>query len=241
MLFLCQYSLATMKIAVIDTGFDFNGKWSIQPKLCATGHKDFTGTGLQDSHGHGTHVAGLIASYSREADYCLIILKFFDPREIKADTLKSSSKALEYAISQKVDIINYSAGGTAFDYAEAKAVKNALNAGITVVAAAGNEYSHLDKKAYYPALYDARVVVVGAVTETLARLPASNYGPQVDVFENGSNVVSLAPNSSYVRMSGTSMATAIHTGKIVNKVYRIKKLYNVVSPKYLKRQVPTLA
>lgn len=230
-----------IKVAVIDTGFDFNSKWSIQPKLCATGHKDFTGTGLQDNHGHGTHIAGLIAKYAGEANYCLVIIKFFDPKEYKPDNVKHSTDAFNYAVDQEVDVINYSGGGTEYSEEEYNAVLKALNADITIVAAAGNERSDLTKTTYYPALYDSRIEVVGAIDANADRIPASNYGPQVDAYEQGKNVLSNLPNNSYGYMTGTSQATAIHTGKIVNEVYKVKKLYDKYEYKPSKTLVASLA
>ena len=216
---------------MIDTGFDFKGKWSIQPKLCATGHKDFTNTDLNDKHGHGTHVAGLVAKYAGNADYCIVIIKFYDPKEFWPDNLANMVKAINYAVAQKVDVINISGGGMQYDAREHLAVLRALDARITIVAAAGNESKELSKRPYYPALYDSRVVVVGAVDAKLKRIPAANYGKQVDVEEQGKDVLSTLPNSSYGTMTGTSQATAIHTGKIVNRVYEVKKLCTTKSAK----------
>lgn len=240
-LMLSQYSLATTKIAVIDTGFDFSGKWSIQPKICATGHKDFTGYGIQDVHGHGTHIAGLIAKYAGDADYCLVIIKFFHNSLVKTDTVKASIDAINHAIDQNVDVLNLSMGGASFIAEEYNAVKRALDAHILIVAAAGNEGSDLSKQTYYPALYDDRIIVVGAVDSKAERVPSSNYGSGVDVVEQGQAILSTVPHNSYSRMTGTSQATAIHTGKTVKQLDKIKKLYDYVEPKYLKRRVIVVA
>lgn len=232
---------ATTKIAVIDTGFDFNSKWSIQPKLCATGHKDFTGYGIQDVHGHGTHIAGLIAKYAGDADYCLVIIKFFHNELAKNNNVVSSIQAINYAVDQNVDVLNLSMGGVSFISEEYNAVKRALDAHILIIAAAGNEGKDFDKQTYYPALYDDRIVVVGAIDKNADRVPSSNYGNKVDAVEQGESVLSTVPNNSYSRMTGTSQATAIHTGKTVKQLDKIKKLYDYVEPKYLKRRVMVVA
>jgi minor extracellular protease Epr len=210
-----------IKIAVIDTGFDFNSNWPAatklgltKPKLCKAGHKDFTKTGLKDTHGHGTHIAGLIAKYADNADYCLVILKFYDSRATTSN-LRSIVDAINYAVSLKVDFINLSLGGVHPSELERQAVLNALNANIRVVSAAGNEKSNLAQKGYYPALYDSRIVVVGATKETGERLPASNYGPQVTYTAIGHEVLSLGLNNTFVKESGTSQATAKITGFLV--------------------------
>lgn len=247
----CTTALATIKVAVIDTGYDFKSIWGLRsghkfpkdltmPKICAGPHHDFTRQDtdkeyLKDNHGHGTHIAGAIAQHAQDADYCLLILKFYDSKTV-TNNLKNVIDAIEYAIDQNVDVINLSLGGISPSEAEKKAIVKALDKGIVVVACAGNEYSDLSKHAYYPALYDERIIVVENIDSKGTRLPSSNYGPQVDVKEVGTNVLSLLPDNQYGYMSGTSQATAVVTGKIVKKLDKVKKLYDVVNPKYLKKQ-----
>ena len=111
---------ATIRVAVIDTGFDFNSTWNsdffksrglVRPKLCDTGHYDVItkSTKVVDNHGHGTHIAGLIAKYNENTDYCLIIIKYFDSKSTK-NTALLSQKAFQKAIDLDVDVINYSGG-----------------------------------------------------------------------------------------------------------------------------------
>ena len=150
-----SYSLSKSKqlrIAVIDTGFDFNSTWTKyhkrakdsngtylrKPKLCKNGHRDFTLTGLNDNNGHGTHVAGIISKIAGNSNYCLIIIKFYD-LESRITSEKASVLAIKHAIRLNVDIINYSAGGPIFDEIEYTLTKKALDMGILFVAAAGNE------------------------------------------------------------------------------------------------------
>lgn len=213
----CEDSHAKTRIAVIDTGFD--SKYTGKVNLCSSGHKDFTGTGIQDTHGHGTHVAGLIAQNA--LDYCLVIIKFYDKN---SNSFKSSISALKWAIAQDVDIINYSAGGTEPNELERKYVVQALDKGILVVAAAGNEASNLAVTAYYPAAYDRRAIVVGNLTESGTRAPTSNYDGPVDLMVIGTNRKSL--NGT---MSGTSQSTAIVTGVIAQQIYKRKlsKRYDI--------------
>ncbi len=206
---------ATTKVAVIDTGFDLDNPRHV--KLCKDGHKDFTNTNIKDSHGHGTHIAGLIANNADNSDYCLVILKYYPAK----NQLLSSLNSLKYAIFMKVDIINYSGGGTDKSELECKLIKQALDQGIKVVAAAGNERSDLALKGYYPALCDERVVVVGTDHK---RLPAANYGAPIKYLEDGLNVVSILPNNRTGTMSGTSQATAIRTGKIVKQIDTSKQI-----------------
>lgn len=239
----------TIKVAVIDTGFDFKATWQPnsddlprKPTLCRTGHTDFTGTGINDSHGHGTHIAGLIGKYAGYADYCLVILKYYKP-DTDITNLANSILAINLAIDQKVDVINYSGGGLLKSELECAAIVQALDKGIKVVAAAGNERLDLDKFNYYPALCDPRVIVVEGLDSFGNRVPSSNYSTHkiTTVKELGNHVLSTLPNGQYGYMTGTSQATAIVSGKTVKKLYDLQKLDNLYIPKLLRSQRRMLA
>lgn len=207
----------TIRVAVIDTGFDFDGVWVEMPKLCKEGHKDFTSTSIKDTHGHGTHIAGLVASYAGKADYCLVIIKYFDEKSNGQQNLARSIAAIRYAKELKVDFINYSGGGVLPSKAEKEEVVSFLDQGGQFIAAAGNEGENLDYSHFYPANYDPRVVVVGGVNDNGERVKSSNYGDSVDMVVTASNVLSTLPNGRYGYMTGTSQATAKVTGFLVLK------------------------
>lgn len=226
-------------IAVIDTGLDealMNKSW-----VCPTGHKDFTGNGLKDNHGHGTHISGLVDQYAKDfiflknkkapadidkvqIDYCQIIVKYYDPKVPHNDNLKATIKSFRWAIDQKVDIINYSGGGTSYSEEEKKLIVEALNKGIKVVAAAGNERSDIDKHKYYPAMYDSRISIVANLVSANSRQVASssNYGQSVNTYEIGTNVLSRLPGAGFGYMTGTSQAAAIKSGKLVREMLSTK-------------------
>lgn len=220
---------AKIKIAVIDTGY----------KLPAYPYQDYTGVNLcegqhadivkgltylnippYESHPHGTNVAHIIDNQlgkEYKDDYCLVIIKYYSLFE---NTIDLSIKAIKYAIDIKVDFINYSGGGTVESAEETRLIKKALNNKIIIVAAAGNNGENLSKSAFYPAMSDNRVIVVGNL-KNKKRSPSSNYGKQVDIWENGTEV-----NGGGIVMSGTSQAAAIVTGKLVKKIID-KKRYDM--------------
>lgn len=217
----------TIKVAVIDTGFDVNSTWTnaskvglSKPKLCTKGHYDFVNndTTIEDNHGHGTHIAGLIAKDNSNKDYCLVIYKYYDPNK-SSDNMKNSLRALKAAIDANVNIINYSGGGNDRSYEECQLVKQALDKGISIVAAAGNEGSDLSKKPYYPAICDDRIIKVMNLDKSGAIASSSNYdSTKIIVNINktvGTNLLSLMPNNTYGYLTGTSQATAIITGTLL--------------------------
>ncbi len=177
------------KVAVIDTGLDpslMKKSW-----VCPTGHKDFTGKGLVDNHGHGTHISGLVDQYAKnfifkrdgskledidkvKVNYCQIIIKYYDPKAIGNNNLENTIKSFRWAIDQGVDIINYSGGGTSSDKREEKLIKEALDKGIKIVASAGNEKSDISEQQYFPAMYDERIYIVGSLVSDKVEITVAN-------------------------------------------------------------------
>jgi hypothetical protein len=204
-----------IKVAVLDTGMDaFRGR---DITLCETGHKDFTGEGIKDlnEQKHGTHIAGIIDSIAKE-NYCIMVLKVFSESTNNKPVI-STTKAIYWAISQGVDIINYSAGGFEYSYYEGLAVRKALDAGIVFVSATGNNNTNLDDKPFYPAAYDSRIVVIGNGHKD-KRFMNTNYGKIVDFYVPGVKIRVLG-----IELSGSSQSTAIATGHIVNKLSKERK------------------
>ena len=176
---------------------------------------------LVDNHGHGTHIAGIIGARGEgmtgvAPKVSLMILKYFDPKSSGANNLKNTVQAIKYAVRMKAKIINYSGGGVEYSAEEFAAVKEAEQAGILFVAAAGNERSNSDErgKHYYPADYGlTNIISVTAVNKEQNVLSSSNYGVRtVDLAAPGENIYSTLPNNSYGLNTGTSQATAFVTG-----------------------------
>ena len=210
----------TIKVAVIDTGYNFAFKdfkhfKLSKPKLCKTGHKDFTDTTLNDVIGHGSNIASIIAQGNEAQDYCILVLKFYS-KETQLISLETELEAIRYAIKQKVNIINMSLSGYAYSKEECDLVKVALDRGITIVAAAGNDGFDLSVTKVYPAMCDKRVKVVMNYTKG-ERASSSNYDDSY-IKENGTNIYGLSKGNLPEFMSGTSQAAANHTNRLVRKL-----------------------
>ncbi len=178
---------------------------------------------VSDSHGHGTHIAGIIGGHCTSCDGShqgvapdvnLMILKYYDPFAPGENNLQASIRAIDYAIKMKADIINYSGGGTQRSLAEEAAIRRVQKAGILFVAAAGNEKSNSDILKYYPADYQlSNIISVTATDNSNNILPSSNFGiHSVDIAAPGKSVNSTIPGGGYGRMTGTSQATAFVSG-----------------------------
>lgn len=189
------------RVAIIDTGIDFE---KAQPYLCADGHKDFTGRGLNDVNNHGTNIAGIYAKRMNTKTHCLMIIKFF--HDFEADT-EYVIVALEHAKRYKAKYVNLSLSGATGIPREEFAIEELLNQGAIVAVAAGNEGINLSKTCKaFPACYpftSKNFIVVG--NKNSAR---SNYGGPVTVIEEGMNITGFG-----ITMSGTSQATANYLSK----------------------------
>ncbi len=192
-----------------------------------------------DTHGHGTHVAGIVKSIF--PDVKLLILKYYNPSASGQDNLNSTIEALKFAIDSNVDIINYSGGGPEPAIEELKAMKLAEKKGILVVAAAGNDEQNIDNKAhaYYPASYGlSNIITVTAHDEYKTILPSSNYGMNsVDLGAPGDRILSSTPQGRASYLTGTSQATAFVTGVAA----LIKSNYPELGPQEIRRVIYTSA
>jgi hypothetical protein len=190
---------AENRVAVIDTGINVNEKNA--PYLCKTGHKDFTGMGLYDDLGHGTQVVNYIIDNAKTKNFCVVMLKFYDPNLSVQRVVANTVAAYLEARRQRIKLVNYSANGTSKSPEEEKFIQD--NQDMTFVVAAGNDGVNLDESPRYPASYGLNnIIPVGALNKDGERQSISNYGSLVLDWEEA---------------SATSYATAIRTGKIVNK------------------------
>lgn len=214
---------ADVVVAVIDTGID-------------TDHPEFTGrisplsyntttnaTGVKCVEAdvyHGTHVAGIIAAAQGNAfggsgiapASTLLVIKANMPDDPNAFTSYDLVEAIYYAANHGADIINLSLGRpyqTGSSGTEQIAIQYALDKGVLVICAAGNEsYAH----AGFPAAYPETLAVSAANTEGVFNADFSNYGPEIDLCAPGTDIYSTIPDKSFTTYSGTSMACPMVSG-----------------------------
>lgn len=204
-----------MKIAVLDTGVD-----KTHPDLAPNIAKgmNFTSsnrTDFRDRQGHGTHCAGIIAGVDNSIGVVGVApqAKLYIAKVLGDDgsgSIEGIVQGIDWAIAEKVDIISMSLGCSANPGASLhNAIKRARKAGIVIVAATGNENTHVG----WPAAYD-EVIAVGAVGQTLDRAGFSNFGKEVDIAAPGVDILSTYPVNKYAKLSGTSMATPMVAGVV---------------------------
>lgn len=229
-------------VAVIDTGVDYNHEdlqdniWTNSAEVSGTTGADDDNNGYvddvhginlidpnetpMDDHGHGTHVAGIIAMENNNVGGVGIAYKS-KIMPIKAGgsdgTFNSTdiAKGIEYAYKNGADVINMSFGS----YAHSALIENALQdafGNCVLVAAAGNEGMPtadcpLGGVNIYPAAY-SYVIGVMAYDEDNKFASFSNWdyipnaNAEYEVVAPGVNIYSTLPNGRYATWNGTSMA-----------------------------------
>jgi PKD repeat protein len=202
-----------VRIGVIDTGIDPN-----HPDLHVAGGYSFfrKSPDYSDIVFHGTHVAGIIAAkrngfgvvgMAPEAEvYSLAVFN-----EIGQASIGNLIDAIQWCIDHDIDIINMSFGSDFPSAAMKEALQKASDAGILLVAAAGNSGRGDYDNVLYPAKYDT-VIAVAAIDENDQVADWSSRGPEVELAAPGVAVLSTfsRPNyyeHTYQYLSGTSMAT----------------------------------
>ena len=202
---------------------------------------------FNDGHGHGTHVAGILAGdgtasdrrYQGVAPGChLVAAKVLDRRG--NGRLQDVLRALQWiSFNQNlygIRIINISVGAAAMDSKAAarliKAVEQAWDQGFVVVTAAGNmgpAYGSVTAPGS-----SKKVITVGA-SDMLDRISSvSGAGPTAecvckpDLVAPGADVISCAnKRNSYAIKSGTSMSTPRVSGAIALLLQKDPFLTNV--------------
>ncbi len=213
-----------IKVAVIDTGVDYNHEELKENIMINT--KEIAGNGIDDDgngfiddvHGwnfdgknndpmddneHGTHVSGTIGAKANNGvgtagvnwNVSILPVKFLNSDG--SGSLADAVEAIKYATKMGVNVMNNSWGGGGYSKTMYSAIKDARDKGILFVAAAGNEYNNNDKEKAYPASYDLENVVAVAATDNRDRLATfSNFGAKsVHLAAPGVNIFSTIPTS----------------------------------------------
>ena len=154
-----------------------------------------------DRRGHGTHVTGTILQTMNNTAHATGIAPNVSLIAISADSLGDGGfvtedllAALQFARDNGAHVVNMSLGGSSFDNAENQKIQELFAAGITVVAAAGNDGERTSSP---PIIFPAgfpNVIAVGATRYDNKRAFYSQYGTPT----NGHDVTLVAPGGQWL-------------------------------------------
>jgi Subtilase family len=202
--------LAAVRVAVIDSGVDL-GHPDLERRIVAA--KSFVGGTAQDTRGHGTIVAGVIAAELDNATGIaglapraeLLIAKVVAPGGMIS--VRAEARAIRWAVDNGARVINISLGGLrdprnpgrdTFSRLEEEAIAYAVRRGAVVVAAVGNADQSPSTPwlfASYPAALP-HVLGVSALTRSGASPTFSNRDAVYnDVAAPGEDILSTFPRS----------------------------------------------
>lgn len=213
---------AGITVAVLDTGVDYD-------------HPDLKGRIIKgpdyidrdydpkDLHGHGTHVAGVIAAGLNNGvgisglapNTQILAVRVLDERG--SGSLFNIAKGIAYSANKGAKVINLSLGsppgGSIMKTLANFLARYASYKGALIIAAAGNSSGDIG----YPAAA-SRFMAVGATNDKKYLASFSNRGKELDVVAPGVQIMSTFPTyevtandyglpHDYASLNGTSMAT----------------------------------
>lgn len=236
-------------VAVIDTGVDYthpdlvSNMWVNSGEIPDNGRDDDgngyvddyygydavaqKGSGMDD-HGHGTHVAGIIAAANNKEGvvgvaYNAKIMTVKAGQATGIFTQNAIAKAIIYAYEMGADVINMSFGGSACSIAVQDALQTAYTRS-SLVAAAGNDGMPNQPTDYYPVPlphYPAALsYVIGVMSVDRSGIESgfTNWDVyaynsiEYEVYAPGEGIYSTLAGGNYGNLSGTSMAAPIVSG-----------------------------
>jgi thermitase len=204
---------ANMVVAVLDTGADPTHP-DLQNRL-VPGFDFVNNTATtSDDNGHGTAMAGIIAAEGMNNEGVVGVafnsrvmpIKVADAQGVAS--ISDVAAGIDYAIANGARVINLSMGARIGTQALRDAVNRALQAGVVVVASAGNDPVHHEM---YPAAYDG-VVSCTALGENGELGFEAVVATGVEAGSPAEDLITTLPGGVYGFVSGSSAAAAYASG-----------------------------
>lgn len=198
----------TVRVAILDTGIDLDHP-DLQNNIKGNVNTINPLKNGNDDNGHGTHVAGTVAAVDNNIgvigagpEIYLYAVKVLGKNG--SGWLSDIIEGLDWCINNKMQVINMSLGASSDNQSFHDAIIKAYQAGIVLVAAAGNSGAS-GGAISYPAKY-LETIAVSAIDQYDRLAYFSSYGPEIDLAAPGVNIKSTYNNGYYKTLNGTSMA-----------------------------------
>ena len=218
-----QNNKNTVKVCMLDSGIDYSENIKVKEQIDLTDDYEDRNPIFEDVSGHGTAVAGILASDPSKTedgyDFDNKYLKKMSKEKVNGinqyiqlysaeildenneTTVNQMVEGIEWAIENEVKIINISCGLEKDSVKLHNAIKKAKSRGILIIAAAG-EGTNISYPAKYP-----EVMAVGAVKCDGTHMKESPVGDEIEVVAPGEDVTTYGPFEILANESGTSIAT----------------------------------
>ena len=200
-------------VAVIDSGIELTHP-DLASKIVPGWDFVDADADANDTNGHGTHCAGIIAASMNNTRGIAGVAagcKLMPVRVLGSNgtgTLADVASGVVWATDRGARVISMSLGTSSNSTTLANAIDYAWNRNVLVVAAAGNYNSTTP---IYPG-YFTNCIAVASTDQNDVRSPFSSFGSWVDVAAPGSSIVSTDIGGRYQTRSGTSMAAPAVAG-----------------------------
>lgn len=218
-----------IKIGVIDSGIAEH-----EDLRTGGGYNTLDGQAVErwniDEKGHGTHCAGTIAALGNRAGITGVApdAEIYSLKVFPGGRFSDLIEAINWCVENYMDVISMSLGSSSPSAQIEMALAEAVDRGITCIAAAGNDGGAVA----YPAKYDTVIAVAALgradafpedsahslhMTNQLSRdgnyffATFSNYGPEISLCAPGIGIISTVP-TGYAAWDGTSMAAPFIAG-----------------------------
>lgn len=194
-----------IKVGVIDTGIS-NKHPDLLDNVKGGVNTINPNKNWNDDNGHGSHVAGIVGALQNSIGVVgagpavdLYAIKVLGANG--SGFLSDVVEGIQWAVQNGMQVVNMSLGTSSDVPSLHDAVLVAHNAGVTVVAAAGNSGGAV----IFPAAY-SEVIAVSATDQNNVLASWSSRGPEVDLASPGVSIYSTYKGTGYATLSGTSMA-----------------------------------
>jgi subtilisin family serine protease len=199
---------AGVRVALLDTGLDGQHPWFAPLRVGGQLEGDLT-----DSHGHGTHVAGILTGIVGVAPAVHLRSYTVLPGGSGSESLIASG--IRQAVQWRAAVINMSLGGVGYSGVIADATNAARQAGVIVVSAAGNGGSA--QPVGSPASSSTYAVMASGRDNNWASFSDGRHTQDRNVpriAAPGVEIVSAAPGGGTRPSSGTSMSAPEVAGMV---------------------------
>jgi subtilisin len=203
-------------VCITDTGIDLS-----HPDLVISKFISFSGP-YSPRHGHGTHVAGIIAAQDNGYGTKGVAprAKLISAQVLGADgsgSLDGIAEGIKWCVDSGAQIINMSLGGGGPTQLMYQTLLYATQKGVKVIAAAGNDGGQTN----FPAAYQMNGLFAISATDQNDSITRFSSRGKIEFAAPGLDILSSIPmsgceicsgNTGWGRMSGTSMATPYVSG-----------------------------